>query len=102
MCGVLLWVGRIYFGVFAIRLPDWLGIVLTLSLPFLVTIYWGWFCQHKLPTFIGCIVFTLSMMVVIFAIFVHLKLHSGRVVPLSEIATIVCGVLVLSVCQEIK
>ena len=94
--GVLLWVGRIYSAVFAIRLPVWLEIVLTLTLPFLVTIYWGWFCQHKLPTFFGCMVFTLSMMVVIYAIFEHLKLHSGRVVPVSEIAMIVCGVFVLS------
>lgn len=96
MSGVLFLVGARYSAVFAIRLPLWVQIVLTFSLPFLVTVYWGWFCQHKLPTFFGCIVFTSSMMVVIFGMHAYFNLRRGRIIPLSEIALMVGGGLVLS------
>ena len=96
MCGVLFWLGGRYLTAVDIRLPVWFQIVLTLSLPFLVTIYWGWLCQHKLPTFFGCSVFASSMMVLIFGIYAYFNLRRGRIIPLSEIALMVCGVLVLS------
>ena len=96
MCGVLFWAGGRYFGVSANRLPVWIQVSLTLSLPFLVTIYWGWSCQHKLPTFFGCFVFTSSMMVAIFGIHAYFNLRRGKIIPLSEIALMFCGVLVLS------
>lgn len=96
MCGLLFCVGARYLAFFVIRFPVWGEIVLASSLPFLVTIYWGWSCQHKLPTFFGCVVFTSSMMVVIFAIFAYFSLRRGRIIPQSEIVLMVCGVLVLS------
>ncbi len=88
--------GTRFLAASAIRLPVWVQIVLTFSLPFLFTIYWGWFCQHKLPTFFGCMVSTSSMMVVIFGIYAYFNLRRGKIIPLSEIALMVCGVVVLS------
>ncbi len=96
MCGLVFLMGGRNLVPSAIRLPPWGQIALTFSLPFFVTIYWGWFCQHKLPTFFGCIVFTASMMVFIFAVYAYFNLRNGKIIRLSEIAEMVCGTVVLS------
>ena len=92
LCGALLCAVKLYLAVSAVYLPAWAEIVLTITLPFLVTVYWGLLCQHKLPTFFGCLIFASTMIVVVFAIFTY---FSPRRESWSEVAVMIGGTVVL-------
>lgn len=92
LCGVLFWVVKIYVIGPGVRLPVWLEIVLTITGPLLVTIYWGRSCQHKLPTFFGCFIFVFTMMCTVIAI---LHLLKRQTTPWSHILVMITSTLVL-------
>ncbi len=107
ICGILCWVVKIYLSRAAIHPPIWLEIVLTISGGFLVTIYWGWSCQHKLPTFLGCFIFVCTMVGTNSAILLRFRQARGQTIPGSEallmigvtlLLGLLCGLLGLLMC----